>query len=372
MGGVQLEESWKDVGVSTALSLQSAPLPAIDVFAGAGGLSLGLVAAGFVPIVASEMEKDALGTYSAAHAKYLPGASLELLAGDIKDHDFRTFRGNVAIVAGGPPCQPYSLGGHRRGEDDTRDGIPEFVRVVREVQPDAFLMENVPGLASGAQKSRLQAILIELESLGYDVEWRLLRAADFGVSQLRKRLIIVGTRGGAFRWPSPSNGQDAPAPWIAAREVLDMGKVLGDANDSKVTFALRPDLRPSPWDGHLWNGGGRPINPDGLAPTLLATMGGNKTPWIDGLGIVPEYHAHLQSGGKPRVGVVPGARRITVLEAARVQTFPDDMPWVGSRSSRYRQIGNAVPVCLAKAIGDSMAACVGFPSGATLSEGRVA
>jgi DNA (cytosine-5)-methyltransferase 1 len=104
----------------------------------------------------------------------------------------------------------------------------------------------------------------------------------------------------------------------------------------------------------LFNGGGRPIDLTDLAPTLLASMGGNKTPWVDTLGIVPGYHAHLAAGGEPRIGMVPGARRITVAEAAALQTFPDGMIFAGPRSSQYRQVGNAVPPLLAREVGRAL------------------
>ena len=328
------------------------PLPFVDLFAGAGGLSLGLARAGLTPVAAAEMDDTALGTYLAAHA----GHAIQAYQGDIARHSFRGLRGQVAVVAGGPPCQPYSLGGLRRGVADERDGLPEFVRAVREIEPLAFLLENVPGLARGAQLARLRGILGELTDLGFHVEWRLLHAADYGVSQRRRRLVVVGSRSAGFTWPAPTHGPDAARPWVSAADLLDPAQPVGEPNETAVTYARNPDLRPSPWDGHLWNGGGRPINPAGQVPTLLASMGGNKTPWLDGAAVVPAYHAHLLAGGRPRAGVVPGARRITVEEAAIVQGFPTDMPWRGSRSARYRQVGNAVPVQLAAAVGQALAA----------------
>jgi DNA (cytosine-5)-methyltransferase 1 len=332
------------------------PLPTIDLFAGAGGLSLGLGRAGLVPVAASEMDEDSLRTYTAAHGRYHGGTPLRVFDGDVARHSFTSLRGEVAVVAGGPPCQPYSLGGLRLGGGDRRDGLPQFVRAVREIGPEAFLMENVPGLASGAQVPRLRALLAELADLGFEVGWRVLHAADYGVPQRRQRLLIVGTRRPGFTWPVPTHGVGAPRPWVRAGCLLDAGKPFGEPNLTQVTYARNPDLRPSPWDGHLWNGGGRPINPAGLAPTLLASMGGNKTPWLDGGDVVARYHAHLAGGGLPRAGVVPGARRITAEEAAVIQTLPPDMPWAGRRSSRYRQIGNAVPVRLAQAVGEALSA----------------
>jgi DNA (cytosine-5)-methyltransferase 1 len=137
--------------------------------------------------------------------------------------------------------------------------------------------------------------------------------------------------------------------------VIDGRQPVGQLNDAIVTYARRPSLRPGPYHGHLYNGGGRPIELARPAPTLLASMGGNKTPWVDTLGIVPQYHAHLMSGGPPRQGRVPGARRITVEEAALVQGFPPGTTFAGHRSSRYRQVGNAVPPLLAERLGHALA-----------------
>lgn len=333
---------------------RSVDIPIIDLFSGAGGLSLGLARAGMVPVASSEMDRDALETYVQAHSKYHSRRTLEVFEGDIAAHSFRSLREEVAVVAGGPPCQPYSVGGLRRGVMDVRDGLPQFLRVLEEVRPEAFLMENVPGLAKGTQLSRLSSLLHEMENLGFHVSWKVLHAADFGVAQRRQRLFVVGSRSPGFEWPKPTHGSGTRRKWVSAREILIPENTVGVPNASKVTYARTPDLRPSPWDGHLWNGGGRPINPDGLVPTLLASMGGNKTPWLDGGDIVPTYHQRLVRGGKPRTGTVRGARRITAEEAAMVQTFPVDMPWAGRRSSRYRQIGNAVPVKLAEAVGKAL------------------
>jgi DNA (cytosine-5)-methyltransferase 1 len=301
------------------------------------------------------MDDDAAETYAAAHDLFWPGRGLEFLPGDIGKHSFKKWKGELALVAGGPPCQPFSLGGLRAGETDTRDGLPEFVRVVRETQPEAFLLENVPGLVRGLMRHHFDQLIMDLEALKYRVDWRVLKAADFGVPQRRQRLMIVGVRGrNRFEWPEPTHGTPAK-PHVTAGTLVDAHRIIGAPNLSPVTYAKAPDLRPSPWDGHVWNGGGRPINPAGLAPTMLASMGGNKTPWLDGGNIVENYHAHLLAGGRARKGAVPGARRITSEEAALLQTFPQDMPWRGARSSRYRQVGNAVPVLLAEQVGKALA-----------------
>jgi DNA (cytosine-5)-methyltransferase 1 len=274
----------------------------------------------------------------------------------------------VTAVVGGPPCQPWSLGGLRRGHADPRDGIPQFARAVHEVRPAVFVMENVAGLVRGAARPAFERILAVLRGdrplsdllgdlapgpdarLDYTVEARVLNAADHGVPQTRRRLFVVGVRpGAAFAWPEPTHGPGTGRPHVPARRHVGVVP-RGAPNPSIVTYATTPSLRPDPYHGQVFNGGGRPIDPDRPAPTLLASMGGNKTPWVDTLGLVPEYHRHLRAGGAPRTGRVPGARRITVAEAAALQTFPPDLAFAGARSSQYRQVGNAVPPLLAEAI----------------------
>lgn len=318
----------------------------LDLFAGAGGLSIGLEAAGFTIAAGADMDPDACDTFAQAH----PAA--EVLHGDVGQLSFRPWRDAVDCVAGGPPCQPWSTGGKRLGAGDPRDGWPGFLRAVDQIAPRAFIAENVAGLAAGVRRPYFEALVKRLEDLGFTVTAEVVNAADYGVPQNRLRLIMVGLRKGDFRFPAPvcGPGRESRKP---AGAVISANRV-GMANPSIVTYARHPDVRPNPYDGHIFNGGGRPIDLTKPAHTLLASMGGNKTPWVDTQGIVPEYHAHLMSGGKPKAGRVPGARRITVEEAALLQTFPAGMPFAGRRSSCYRQIGNAVPPLLAQAIGDQV------------------
>jgi DNA (cytosine-5)-methyltransferase 1 len=335
----------------------------LDLFAGAGGLSAGLAAAGLEVVAAVERDTDSLATFARLH----PAA--RLLRGDIAGLDLRGFRGDIDVVAGGPPCQPWSDGGKRLGGADPRDGIPLFVQAIRAVGPRAFIMENVAGLTRAATRSSFEYLVRRLRGLGYTVDWRVLRAADYGVPQSRQRLFVVGILGGQVTWPTPTHCPGTRQRWRTAGDVLDPARIVGEPNLSKVVYARRPDVRPGPYDGLLFNGGGRPINLEAVAPTMLASMGGNKTPWLDTLGVVPAYHAHLLSGGQPRSGFVQGARRITAAEAALLQTFPPGTAFAGTMSSQYRQIGNAVPPDLAYAVGlavtRSLAAAGPGPSQAT-------
>lgn len=265
--------------------------------------------------------------------------------------NWRAYRGKVDVLAGGPPCQPWSVGGLRLGAQDPRDGWPGFLKALSEVKPEAFLAENVAGLATGERRQALTQLLDEFTSLGFAVATSVVNAADYGVPQLRRRLVIVGLRGRpAFQFPIPTHGSGEPEPWLSAGSVVGPS-ASGESNDAIVTYARRPDLRPNAYSGHLWNGGGRPLDLARPARTVLASMGGNKTPWVDTLGIVPEYHAHLVRGGVPHRGQVPGARRITADEAAAIQSFPKEYPFFGRRSSVYRQIGNAVAPRVAEFLG---------------------
>lgn len=323
----------------------------IDLFAGAGGLSRGLERAGFEAVQAVEIDPDAAQTYRTLFPH------VDLIEADIRKVSFAHLRGQVDLVAGGPPCQPFSSGGRRLAQGDPRNMVPEFLRVVREVQPQVVLMENVPGLATGERKAYLDEILAELQhTLGYAVTWKILHAVDYGVPQKRKRLIIVGSKVGPFAFPAPTHGPGTGQPYEPAGNYLSKHEIWGTPNPSKVTYAKNPDLRPSPYDGHLFNGGGRPINLAEPCHTILASAGGNKTHFIDTHDEVPAYHAALLNGDPPRSGSLRGGRRLTVEESARLQTFPEGIHFAGSRSSQYKQVGNAVPPLLAFRIGEALQA----------------
>ncbi|HET9060162.1 MAG TPA: DNA cytosine methyltransferase [Acidimicrobiales bacterium] len=324
-----------------------APTEVVDLFAGAGGLSLGLQMAGLVPVAAIEYDADACTTYRRHH----PHA--KVFEQDAATVDYGSLRGQVAVVAGGPPCQPFSVGGKRLAADDPRNGVPQFVRAVNEIRPAAFVMENVGGLAHSTKREYFGSLVEQLCAAGYEVSWRVLQAACFGVPQNRSRLFLIGMRGRTFAWPAPALGPGTTGPFRASGSVVS-AVPIGEPNLSGVTYARRPSLRPSPYHGHLYNGGGRPIDLAKPAPTLLASMGGNKTPWVDAEGVAPAYHAHLLAGGAPRSGSVPGARRITVAEAALLQSFPVGHLFAGTRSSQYRQVGNAVPPLLGAVIGEAL------------------
>jgi DNA (cytosine-5)-methyltransferase 1 len=307
-----------------------------------------------------ERDPDSAATFRSWHS------NTKLHESDISTVDFTPYQGKIDALIGGPPCQPWSLGGLRKGHADGRDGLPQYARALAEVQPRAFVLENVAGLVRGTASGAFERFVAVLTGrlplstllgeewgdrrLSYSVTSRVLHAPDFGVPQTRKRLFVVGTsHESVFQWPEVAFGPGTGRPWVAAGEVVG-AELFGDPNPSIVTYARNPSIRPDPYHGQIFNGGGRPIDLARPAPTLLASMGGNKTPWVDAAGIVPPYHAHLLAGGRARSGTVEGARRITVAEAAALQSFPPEAKFAGSRSSQYRQVGNAVPPVLAKAV----------------------
>jgi DNA (cytosine-5)-methyltransferase 1 len=322
------------------------PLEAIDLFSGAGGLSHGLKTAGWKVVAAIEYNEVALES----HRINFP--EVEHICADVRSVDFKKFAG-IDLVAGGPPCQPFSVSGKRLGNVDVRDMVPEFIRAVDEARPKAFMMENVAGLAGVRFRNYLDDQIVKLQGLGYFVFSKVLNAADFGVSQNRQRLFLIGIRygraAGSFVFPDPTHGSSGKHKYVTTREVLrDTPEDL--PNNAKVVFCKNPVLRASPFAGMMFNGKGRPINLDGLSHTIPASAGGNRTHIVDPLGIINKYHADLMAGKRPRVGQLPDVRRLTVRESARVQSFPDDFQFAGRQSSRYSQVGNAVPPKLACAV----------------------
>lgn len=322
-------------------------MKAIDLFCGPGGLSLGMKESGIIPELSVEINKDAIGTYAAN------SSGCTHINKDIREVSFSNYRNKIDVIFGGPPCQPFSTGGLRKAENDKRDMIPEFIRCVNEVNPETFVMENVPGLVTKRAMPYFESTLKQFAQLGYRLNWAVLYAADYGVPQKRKRLFVLGNKKESLRFPSPTHGELTKLPYKKAGHYLN-NEPVGESPNSPVTYAKNPDLRRNPYAGLVYNGGGRPIDLNGLCHTILASSGGSKTHWVDTKNIVVDYHQHLSKGGKPRTGKVPGARRLSVEECAMIQTFPKEMVFQGSKSSQYTQVGDAVPPQLAKAIGQAV------------------
>lgn len=334
-------------------------MKAISLFSGAGGMDVGFKAAGFDVVAANEMDKYACETFRANHPES------ELIEGDIDTcgESLYSYTG-VDVVFGGPPCQGFSVAGKMDPDDPRSKLIFSFCRIVEKVKPKAFVMENVKALGSLAKFEIVRTALISrLQKAGYTVTVHILNSKDFGVPQSRERVFFIGVKG-KKKPVLISNFKKYKKAAPTLREVLiPLGKPGTKLNDrvcnAKVTLAAKPVLRKSPYAGMLFNGQGRPLNPDGWASTLPASMGGNRTPIIDDNHLyhsknswVEEYHRQLMTGSKPQgMHDVPSyLRRLTINEATLLQTFPKDYVWCGPSSRVYSQIGNAVPCDLAKVV----------------------
>lgn len=296
----------------------SAPLT-IDLFAGCGGMALGFEAAGF-RTVGYEMLPDACATYrqnlhGICHQVTLsPSSELETEA---------------AAIIGGPPCQPFSVNGHQRGLKDSRDGFPIFLSAVKRYQPQIAIFENVRGMLY-KNKTYFAEIVAALQNLGYDVEWRILNAADYGVPQRRERLFCVAHKGG-WQWPAKTHFSSH----------YTAGEALGD-----MALVAPPDakfLTPS-MDRYIakYERASKCVNPRDLhldAPARTVTC----------------RNLAAATGDMLRIRLPDGRRRrLTVREGARLQSFPDRFDFCGNFDSQCYQIGNAVPPLLAKAMGLSV------------------
>jgi DNA (cytosine-5)-methyltransferase 1 len=264
------------------------------------------------------------------------------------------------LVIGGPPCQGFSVIGRMDPHDPRSEHVRHFLDVVEELEPRAFVMENVKALAVNERWAGIRDGLLErAEELGYNAELFIVNALDYGVPQARERMFLIGFRDGAPVEPERTSAGKPPTVRDALCKLPRLGEPGNDGIcTARVVPAKTPIMRPTAYKGSLmFNGSGRPLQLDGPAKTLPASMGGNATPIIDQEELehgaapwVVEYHQHLLAGGKPARKAPKRMRRITVQEAAVLQTFPIGWMFVGPQVAQYRQIGNAVPPKLAREV----------------------
>lgn len=302
-------------------------LTSLELCAGAGGQALGLEMAGFEHVALVEIDKDASATLR------LNRPNWNTLNLDLKAFDASGFEG-VDLVAGGVPCPPFSKAGKQLGAEDERNLFDEAIRIVREAKPRAVMLENVRGLLDDCFADYRAHILSQLHALGYEAEWKLLNASDFGVPQLRPRAILVAVRKDLwkkFAWP-----EETPC-----RETV--GEILGDLmaaegwTGSQAWVGKANAIAPTLVGGSKKHGG-----PD-LGPTRArkawAALG------VDGSGVADE----------PPAKDFEGMPKLTTRMAARLQGFPDEWAFWGRKTTTYRQIGNAFPPPVARAVGLAIA-----------------
>ena len=328
---------------------------AVSLYSGAGGMDYGFELAGFETILANDIDPLAVETFNRL-LKH-PVAVAE----DIETLQLPK-RGTADVVIGGPPCQGFSVAGKMNPNDPRSRHVWKFLEVVSTLNPECFVMENVKALAVNTRWSDLRdSLLYAARSLGYSTQLFVLKASHYGVAQNRERMFLIGSRS-AKPFPPPATTADTLP---TTRSILQQLPPIGSPGNDRlatatITLAARPVMRRSPYAGMLFNGAGRPINLNAPAPTLAASMGGNKTPiidqeWLDDpdhTSWVEEYHSRLWNGGEPLPwkSAPDSLRRLSAEEAAALQSFPTGLRWAGPTSAVFRQIGNAVPPLLAFAV----------------------
>lgn len=297
----------------------------LEVCAGGGGQAIGLEQAGFEPLALVEIDPPACATLR------LNRPSWNVIEGDIRNFDATPYKG-VDLFAGGVPCPPFSVAGKQLGADDERDLFPEALRIVEECAPRAVMLENVRGFLSAVFEDYRGKLKARFRELGYIADWRLLNASDFGVPQLRPRVVVVAMRQDDFEhfsWPEP-NPHNPPT---VGETLFNMMSANG------------------------WHGAKRwREKADEIAPTIV---GGSKKHGGPDLGPTRARNAwaNLSVNGRSLADSPPdkefiGMPRLTVPMVARLQGFPEDWVFSGRKTPAYRQVGNAFPPPVANAVAE--------------------
>lgn len=382
-------------------------MKSIELFAGAGGLGIGVSRAGFEAVKIVERDRWCCNTIM---GNRLIGASPvaswpEVRPADIRQVSFEAFEGRVDLVTGGPPCQPFSMGGLHKAYGDERDMWSEAVRVVKEVRPKAFLFENVKGLTRATFEAYVSYIQLQLTypdvTISGDESWfdhrvrlerhhtakgtgsltynvlppRVLNAADFGVPQKRQRVFFVGFRSDVnamWSWPKQTHSRESLI-WDQFRtgNYWDRHKVLEqegalDQRSSTAAAKLREKPSTKPWtttrdaicdlqEPHL----GISSFDDHRHQPGARAYPGHTGSWLDEPAKTLKAGVHGVPGGENMLRRADGSvRYFTIRESARLQSFPDSYRFDGSWTEVMRQLGNAVPVDLAEVVARSIKGCL--------------
>ena len=299
----------------------------VSLFSGAGGLDLGMIEAGHRILWANDIDADAVSTYRANIGDHI-------IQEDIKNINIKSIP-DCDVVIGGFPCQGFSVANLRRNVDDERNALYRFFcNVIAAKCPKYFIAENVKGILSLGGGEVIKTILENFASQGYHVELHKVNMADYGVPQLRQRVVIIGERQDVydmlhFTFPEPTHDkQGLLHKWVSIREAIGHFPDPDEPNDipNHICSAYKVVYRN--FTAH------RQTDPDKTSPTILARGNGR-----GGVCAIPHYN---------------GYRRLSVRESAAVQTFPDDFVFHGSKTSCYRQIGNAVPPLFSRRLGEEL------------------
>lgn len=334
----------------------------IDLFCGCGGFSLGFERAGFDVLLGIDVWKDAIKTYSFNHKK---SNSLIADLSSLNPSEIENLLNgkDIDVIIGGPPCQGFSVAGKRIIDDDRNKLYKSFVRFVAFFRPKAFVMENVPNILSMGNGIIKENILKDFENLGYTVEYRVVVASDYGVPQNRKRAFFVGiTKEGHFVFPNP-----------LLSDKITVKEAVSDLPDYSVVDGGTYPMLPQSDYQKLMRCNSLSLNNHQVTEHTKQTKeiislvpdGGNYKDLPENLQSI--RHVHIAwtrlNSKKPSITIDTGHRhhfhyqynRIpTVRESARIQSFPDDFYFTCSRTSQFKQVGNAVPPLLAESIAKSL------------------
>lgn len=295
----------------------------IEICAGAGGQALGLEKAGFHHAALIEIEPPACATLRLNRPEW------NVIEGDLREFDGRPFKG-IDLLAGGVPCPPFSKAGKQLGGEDDRDLFPEALRLVDECRPQAVMLENVRGLLDAVFTDYRTKVEKQLKKLGYVPGWKLLNASDYGVSQLRPRVVFVGIRkdlSSGFSWPEALK-EAPPTVGELLHDLMQANGWQGADRWRERANAIAPTLV-----GGSKKHGGPDLGPT-RAKAAWASLG------VDGMGLWDDA---------PMRDFV-GMPRLTPRMTARIQGFPDSWHIFGRKTAAYRQIGNAFPSPVAAAV----------------------
>ncbi|MEN8756715.1 MAG: DNA cytosine methyltransferase [Akkermansiaceae bacterium] len=306
-------------------------LSSVEICAGGGGQALGLEAAGFEAQALVEIDAHSCATLR------LNRPDWNVIEGDVRSFSAKEYEG-IDLFAGGVPCPPFSVAGKQLGKDDERDLFPEALRLIEECGPKAVMLENVRGFLGAVFEDYRGKLKKQLEKLGYKTSWQLLNASDFGVPQLRPRVVIVAIRHDIAPFYTPPLRMDKIAPTVG-ETLYDLMAERGWAG-AKAWRDRADDIGPTLVGGSKKHGGAD------LGPTRA------KAAW-----------AALGVNGKSLSNEAPdpdfvGMPRITTRMAARIQGFPDEWEFAGKKTATYRQIGNAFPPPVAEAVALQLRAAI--------------
>jgi DNA (cytosine-5)-methyltransferase 1 len=323
----------------------------IELCAGGGGQALGLEQAGFHHEAVVEYESLFCTTLRTNRPHW------KVLEMDIRHFRTQDHKG-IDLLAAGVPCPPFSIAGKQLGADDERDMFPSALKIVEELRPRAVMFENVQGLASAKFLHYRKNLLARLVKLGYQPDWKVLHASDYGVPQLRPRFILVAMKprdAEFFRWPATHLRQS-----MVGEALVDLMAEKGWLGAENWAYNRACGIAPTLVGGSRKHGG-----PD-LGPTRAKSQWRNLG--VDGMGIANEAPSpEFPFDGLPR---------LTLRMAARIQSFPDDWLFAGGKTAAYRQIGNAFPPAVAKSVGVAIKAALenknlSHSSTGHLSQGRL-